>query len=266
VLLNFSQLRRSLVGLISFAAVEDALLLTDARNAGTQEDGSADSWAAIPLVAHNTEFKRQQVIRLRAIRAGKTPQSFADVDHRSIATYERYARKTIGHVVNEQRRVTQALVEEIVQVSDDDLTEPARNPWLRGRQLWLQIVVRGFWHPLGHAGEYYLEHSQPDRALALHTHAVATAQYLDAPPQARGMALYSLACVEARLGLLDEAAANVRSAVALNADLREKAASDPDLIELRAALSPDLSGTPHRAPLTPRRGMGNARSLVKMRP
>ena len=113
----------------------------------------------------------------------------------------------------------------------------ARNPWLRGRQLWLQIVVRGFWHPLGHVGEYYLEHGQSDRALALHAHAVATARYLDAPPQACGMAVYSLACIEARLGLLDESAANVRSAVALNADLREKAASDPDLIALRTVAS-----------------------------
>lgn len=263
---NSNQLRRSLVGLVGCAKVEDEILLADARTSGTQDAGTPDSWAPSPLVAHNTEFKRQQVIRLRAIRAGKTPQTFADVDHRLLATYQRYARKTTGQVVNEQRRVTSALIDEIVQVSDDDLTDPARNPWLRGRQLWLQIVVRGFWHPLGHLGEYYLEHAQSDRAVALHKHAVATVRHLDAPAQARGMALYSLACIEARLGLLDEAASNVRNAVELNADLRKKAASDPDLARLRATVSAVQGGAPHRTPLTPRRGIGKARPPVKMRP
>ncbi len=169
---NSNHLRMSLTGLVGFAAVEDDLLLTDARVSGIREAGDPDSWAAIPLVAHNTEFKRQQVIRLRAIRAGKTPQTFSEFDHRSPEMYERYAHKTSGQVVDEHRRITDALVEEIVQASDDDLTDPDRNPWLRGRHLWLQMVVRGFWHPLGHVGEYYVEHSQPERALALHRHAV----------------------------------------------------------------------------------------------
>jgi hypothetical protein len=62
---------------------------------------SADSWAALRLVAHNTEFKRQQVIRLRAIRARKTPTALAEVDHRSHETYQRHARRAAGQVVNE---------------------------------------------------------------------------------------------------------------------------------------------------------------------
>lgn len=230
---NGDQLRLSLAGLTAFAAVEDELLAATGRGSDAPEHGAPESWAALPLVAHNTEFKRQQVVRLRAIREGRAPQTFADFDHRSAATYERYAKRARGQVVSEQRRVTAAFVDEIAQTSDDDLVDPTRNPWLRGRQLWLQIVVRGFWHPLGHVGEYYLEHAQTDRALALHTHAVATARYLDAPPQACGMAVYSLACVQAQLGLLDRAAGNVRSAVELNSDLREKAASDPDLVSLR---------------------------------
>jgi hypothetical protein len=32
------------------------------------------------------------------------------------------------------------------------MTDPSRNPWLRGRQLWLQIVVRGFWRLRGKIG------------------------------------------------------------------------------------------------------------------
>lgn len=46
--------------------------------------------------------------------------------------------------------------------------------------LWLQIVVRGFWHPTVHLGDYYLAHGQAERAIALHVHALATARYLRA--------------------------------------------------------------------------------------
>ena len=96
-----------------------------------------------------------------------------------------------------------------------DLTDPARNPWLRGRQLWLQIIVRGFWHPAGHLGEYYLRHGQPDRAVASPS-SRPRPRALARQPMARGMASYNLACAQAGAGLLAEAAAAVRAAVALN--------------------------------------------------
>jgi hypothetical protein len=61
--LNIDELRVSLVGLIGFAALEDQLLL--ARTSDDSTPGSPDSWAALPTVAHNTEFKRQQVAHAR---------------------------------------------------------------------------------------------------------------------------------------------------------------------------------------------------------
>ena len=125
------------------------------------------------------------------------------------------------------------LIAGVHSASTDDLLDPSRNPWLRGRQLWLQIIVRGFWHPTGHLGEYYLTHDQPDRALILATNAVAMAGDLGAPAAARGMASYNLACAQAGAGQLDEAAAAVGEAVALNPDLRANAGRDPGLAVLR---------------------------------
>ncbi len=131
------------------------------------------------------------------------------------------------------RQVTAELIAATQSAAEDDLLDPARNPWLRGRQLSLQIIVRGFWHPAGHVGEYYLGHDQPDRALALAENAVAVAANLGAPAAARGMASYNLACARARAGLLDEAAAAVAEAVALNPDVRANAGRDPDLAAVR---------------------------------
>ena len=120
-------------------------------------------------------------------------------------------------------------------VSSADLLDPARNPWLRGRQLWLQVVVRGFWHPMGHLGEYYLGHGQAHRAVTLAEHAVATAGYVRAPAPARGMASYNLACARARAGQLDEAAAALADAITLNPEVRANALRDNDLAGIRKA-------------------------------
>jgi hypothetical protein len=229
-------LRAAVTGLIGLAAAAEQELLAEP---GLLEPplpeaiGGARDWAAAPLVAHNTEFRRQQVQRLRAIRSGHAPPEFADIDHASVTLYAELAAQPADAVARDSWRVAGELAEEMRQVSDADLTEPARNPWLRGRQLWLQVVVRGFWHPTGHLGDYYLSHDQPDRAVGLAEHAVAAAQYLGAPAPARGMASYNLACARAGAGLLDEAAAAVAEAVILNPDVRANAMRDTDLAAVR---------------------------------
>jgi hypothetical protein len=224
------ELRGAIIGLIGFAAAEEQMLLAAAPPG---EAGDARCWAALPVIAHNTEFKRQQVRRLHAVRLGEVPPEFAEIDHSSAGTYRGYAAQPRDEVAADSSRVAGELVEGLSSVGDDDLRDPSRHPWLRGRQLWLQVIVRGFWHPAGHLGDYYLAHAQPDRALALAAHAVTTACYLGAPDPARGMASYNLACVQARASLPDQAAASLREAVSLNPDVGGNARRDPDLAVLR---------------------------------
>jgi hypothetical protein len=188
----------------------------------------------VPVVAHNTEFRRQQVQRLRAVRCGQAPPAFAEIDHRAAAVYAELAAQPADAVGRDSWRVAGELAEEMRLISDEDLVEPARNQWLNGRQLWLQVVVRGFWHPAGHLGEYYVQHGQTDRAVAMAEHAVGTADYLGAPAPVRGMAAYNLVTAEASAGLLDAAAATLATAIALNPDVRQNALRDSDLAELRA--------------------------------
>lgn len=224
------RLREAVTGLIGLAATAEQELIAAPESGAA---GSSQHWAVLPVIAHNTEFRRQQVQRLRAIRSGQAPPEFAEVDHASPALYAELAAQPADAVARDSWRVAGELAEEVRLVSREDLVEPARNPWLRGRQLWLQIVVRGFWHPTGHLGEYYQSHAQPDRAVALAEHAVVTAAYLGAPAPARGMACYNLACAQARVGLLDAAAAALTEATSLNPDLRANARRDSDLAPVR---------------------------------
>lgn len=226
------QVRTAVIGLLSFAAAEEQMLLAGAaRNGGGQ--GSPQRWSAAPLVAHNTEFRNQQVQRLEAIRDGRTPPAFAEIDHTSAAVYRGYCAPPADEVAAASRQSVQALLAGLSATPDADLLDPARHPWLAGRQLWLQIVVRGFWHPTGHLGDYYLGHDQAGRAVAMQEQAVAWAGYLNVPDAARGMAAYNLACAQARAGRPGDAVATLTEAVALNGALRGNAARDADLGSLR---------------------------------
>jgi tetratricopeptide (TPR) repeat protein len=227
-----TKLRASIQGLLSLAAAEEELVLAGPPAAGGHV-GSSQQWAPAPLVAHDTEFKQQQVIRLHAIRDGVIPPTFAEIDHLSSDVYERYSAGSAAAVGEASRRTCEALLDAVAATSDADLLDPARNSWLGGRQLALQIVVRGFWHPMGHLGDYYLSQGDLERALRLQSRAVAVAAVLGAPDAVRGMTLYNLACVQARLDFDEEAVDNLTDAVARNGDLRANVARDADLAGLR---------------------------------
>jgi hypothetical protein len=233
--LRSAALRAALAGLLSFAAAEELTLLAETASRADRDRGSPDSWAAVPLVAHNNEFKGQQAERLVAIAAGQVPATYGEVDHSSTSVYRGYSAQASADVTAECRRVSDDLIDRTWALADEDLLDPARHRWLNGRMLWLQIVVRGFWHATGHLGDYYLAHGQAERAIALQAHGLATARYLRAPGPAVGLAGYSLACAQARSGLLDGAARTLTEAIGLNTDLRANARRDPDLAALRDA-------------------------------
>jgi hypothetical protein len=229
-----AQLRAVVVGLIAFAAAEEEMLLASAAS-DVADPGNERRWAAVPTVAHNTEFKAQQAERITAVLTGCAPPTFGEIDHRSPAVYGRYAVRAAVAVVGESRQVTASLLDGAAALADDDLVDPSRHPWLNGRPLWLQLIVRGFWHPTGHVADYYLGHSRPDQAVALQQHMLATTRYLGAPNQVAGMAAYSLACAQAVAGSTEDAARTLAEAIALNPDVRANADRDPDLGSLRGS-------------------------------
>jgi hypothetical protein len=223
-------LRAAVMGLVWHASGEETLLLATADG---EEPGTPTCWSARASVAHNSDFRQEQVSRLTAVRERRQPQEFPQIDHQDPGVYARLAAATPERALDRSRASTISLLDELAATRDEDLLDPSRHAWLRGRKLWLQIVVRGFWHPLGHVGEYYLRHSLSERALALHEHAVATARYLRAPDPAVGMACYSFACAQAVCGMPDAAIESLREAIGLNSDLRDAAAGDPDFESLR---------------------------------
>ncbi|MGH9115444.1 MAG: hypothetical protein ACRDWW_06385 [Acidimicrobiales bacterium] len=87
-------LRAVLSGLVLWAGAEEALLLQSLR-AGV-EPGHPTCWSAAATVAHNSEFRFQQVTRLQAVAEGVTPPEFPQVDHTSAEVYDRYGAASLG--------------------------------------------------------------------------------------------------------------------------------------------------------------------------
>ena len=228
-------LRRAVTGLLSFAAAEEqALLAADAFGPGS-DGGSPDRWAAVPLVAHNNQFKSQQAERIGCLLDRRVPPAYGEIDHTSEQVYQGYLAQPPDAVLAACRETSARLIDGTWALGDDDLLDPARHSWLNGRLLWLQIVVRGFWHPTGHLGDYYLAHGQAGRAVAMQAQGLAMARYLGAPAAAAGMAGYNLACAQAQAGQPAQAARTLAEAIEANPDLRANARRDPDLKVLREA-------------------------------
>jgi hypothetical protein len=123
-------LRTVITGLIGFAAAEEEMLLTAATCAGDDDAGGPHRWAAVPLLAHITEFKSQQSERMRALLSWQTPPEFADIDHASPSVYAACASRSRADVVADARATTAALLDGVRAVSDEDLLDRL-NPDLR---------------------------------------------------------------------------------------------------------------------------------------
>jgi len=214
-------MRTAITGLLSLAGAEEQLLLLEDGSTG----GSPDNWAAVPLVAHLTHFKQQQTERISALLSGHVPPAYGDVDHSAPEVYSAYNVAASQAVLADSRRVTAGLIDGTWALP----SELVLHGQVNGRMLWLQLIVRGFWHPMGHLGDYYCDQGQANRAVAMQSHALATARHLATPAPAEGMAVYNLACALARSGSVRDAARMLETAIALNPDLRTNASSDPDL-------------------------------------
>lgn len=132
-------LRAAVSGLVWLSGGEEAgMLLT----ADTGESGTPGCWSATATIAHNSEFREQQVARLVAVRERRSPPDFPPIVHTDPDEYERFAAMTPAEAAWGSRSTTMRLIDELGSAAEEDLLDPGRNAWLRGRPLWLQIVVR----------------------------------------------------------------------------------------------------------------------------
>jgi len=195
--------------------------------------GSPESWSAKAMLAHVTDFKRQQVVRLECIQHGEELPGFPAVDHADSAVYGAYQAEPWKRVLADAERVSAELVARTGELDEAGLSGAGAN----GRTLWAQLLVRGVWHSSGHIGPYLARHGRPDEAEAQARRLVDRARELGLPPTpgSWAMGLYNVACAQVAAGRLGEGSATLAEAISLDPAFARSAEGDPDLEPLRAA-------------------------------
>ena len=104
----------------------------------------AGGWSIKDIVAHLTGWRRRTVLRFRAAldpTVDMTPDYPAEldeddeVDEINSWIYKANRDRPLADVLNDSREVFQQLVTEVSALSDEQLNDPQRFPWLEGERL-----------------------------------------------------------------------------------------------------------------------------------
>jgi hypothetical protein len=123
----------------------------------------AGGWSIKDIVAHLTGWRRRTVLRFRAAldpTVDMTPDYPAEldeddeVDEINAWIYKANRDRPLADVLNDSREVFQQLVAEVSALSDQQLNDPQRFPWLEGERLTGAFIF----------GHFHEEHEPDMRA------------------------------------------------------------------------------------------------------
>jgi hypothetical protein len=123
----------------------------------------AGGWSIKDIVAHITGWRRRTVLRFRAAldpTVDMTPDYPAEldeddeVDEINAWIYQANRDRPLADVLNDSREVFQQLVAEVSALSDEQLNDPQRFPWLEGERLTGAFIF----------GHFHQEHEPDMRA------------------------------------------------------------------------------------------------------
>ena len=123
----------------------------------------AGGWSIKDIVAHITGWRRRTVLRFRAVldpTVDMTPDYPAEldeddeVDEINAWIYKANRDRPLADVLNDSREVFQQLVAEVDALSDEQLNDPQRFPWLEGERLTGAFIF----------GHFHEEHEPDMRA------------------------------------------------------------------------------------------------------
>jgi hypothetical protein len=123
----------------------------------------AGGWSIKDIVAHITGWRRRTVLRFRAAldpTVNMTPDWPAEldeddeVDEINAWIYKDNRDRPLVDVLNDSREVFQQLVAEVSALSDEQLNDPQRFPWLEGERLTGAFIF----------GHFHEEHEPDMRA------------------------------------------------------------------------------------------------------
>jgi len=138
-------------------------LLDEIGEENMTQPEAASGWSIKDIVAHITGWRRRTVLRFRAAldpTVDMTPywptelDEDDEVDEINAWIYKANRDRPLADVLNDSREVFQQLVAEVSALSDEQLNDPQRFPWLEGERLTGAFIF----------GHFHEEHEPDMRA------------------------------------------------------------------------------------------------------
>jgi tetratricopeptide (TPR) repeat protein len=227
-------IREKLVDVLQRTRDEELRFIDSLSDEERAAVGTTEAWAAKDVFAHVVAWKLRAAQSLAAARGGEPPSAFdGDVDARNAAIFEQYRDRSWDDVLALLGQAHAELVENVQDLSDDDLLDTDRFPWQEVRPLWRTTAGTGCLHPLLHLVELALRRGDARYAVEMFERQMPALAALNAAPAWQGLLTYDLACFYALSDDKDRAIAHLAQALELNEDLIEWSKEDPDLASLR---------------------------------
>lgn len=192
--------------------------------------GPDGGWSAKDNLAHLAAWRRRQVAKMAAFRAGGPEPELPggdDLDATNAVFHAERAEWDWARVDADADASADALIAEVQAAGDDALED---------QKIVGSIMGDGLEHDVAHLGSIATTVGLEGYVLKLAELARALIDRGDWPDRSAAYARYNLACFHALGGRLDEARALLRQALPVEEALRQHAPTDDDLIALRDEL------------------------------
>jgi hypothetical protein len=122
-----------------------------------QEPALAGGWSVKDVIIHISAWEAELVKLLWQVKQGEPPStvhfSNVEVDARNLEWFTAYHDRPLPRVLDDFAAVRKQTVRRVEGLNDEDLNDPQRYTWLKGRPLWEWVAGDSFEHDAEHAAQ-----------------------------------------------------------------------------------------------------------------
>lgn len=199
------------------------------------EFGTQELWSAKDMIANIATWKQLQTGKLATAIHGETPPEWKDmalVNQMNADIFMKYRNYLWQQVMQEMEQSYDALVAQVENLSEEELTDAQRYEWNGGEALYGETLGNGVLYPYTSIARYYQQRGGSERAIAVYETLVEAMRQVAISTDMLGGAYYNLACICATSEQPEKALTALSEALRLRPSLAEWAQQDSDLQSL----------------------------------
>ena len=206
-----------------------ATWVADSKRTGS---GDYEHWGPKDLLAHAAEWTQRRIAQLKDPDYVEPVQGLDQLERVNRELFERHRDTSWDDVIQMLHSGVETLAGEVAGRSETELVaEDGRSG--DGHPVWRGIAFYGIVHSLTHIAQALVRSGNSDTAVRLQTAMTPPLLAIDGSEAWTATIEYNLGRVFALAGNREEAAKQVKLAIAKSPDLAERAANDPDFESIR---------------------------------